>query len=105
MMQSIPLHSKTHYLRFSITPATKNDLALRKTLADALMQSFGLTSTATYLDILWTSDDGSDCVIRAQKEDATKISAALASWTESPRLSLTKESPFLPSLLRRDDVL
>ena len=28
-----------------------------------------------------------------------KVMTALAAWTERPRLSVVKESPFLPSLL------
>ncbi|KAF9484189.1 hypothetical protein BDN70DRAFT_798198 [Pholiota conissans] len=98
-MQSSFLTSENHYLRFSVTPSTKNELAIRKTIADALTQSFGLTSAATYVDVLWISEDGNDCVIRVGEGDATRVSAALASWTESQRLSLTKESSFLPSVL------
>jgi hypothetical protein len=66
-MQASFLHPQNHYLRFSIAPSTKNELAIRKTIADALTQGFGITSAATYLDVLWISEDGKDCVIRIKE--------------------------------------
>jgi len=67
-MQST-INPENHYIRFSILPATKEELALRKTVADALTQSFGVTSS-TPLDLLWLSDEGTECVFRVQKESA-----------------------------------
>jgi hypothetical protein len=55
---------RNHYLRFSITPACSDGLTVRKTLQDALLQSFGLTSANTYVDILWLAEDGSDVTVR-----------------------------------------
>jgi len=46
----------------------KEELTLRKTVADALTQSFGLTSSSTPIDLLWLSDEGTECVLRVQKE-------------------------------------
>ncbi|KJA24931.1 hypothetical protein HYPSUDRAFT_135500 [Hypholoma sublateritium FD-334 SS-4] len=98
-MQTTFLKAENFYFRLKVAPPTKNDLAIRKTIADALSQSFGQTSAATFLDILWTSEDGKECVIRVQRGDATKVAAALASWKELPRLSVSNESAFLPSIL------
>ena len=63
--------SDYHYLRFKITPPTKDILMIRKTIADCLVQSFGSTVASIYLDILWIGDsdasddgDGKECVIR-----------------------------------------
>jgi hypothetical protein len=58
-----------HYLRFKITPPTKDVLMIRKTITDCLVQSFGSTVASMYLDILWIDDsdddgDGKECVIR-----------------------------------------
>lgn len=60
----IPLTSSYHYVRFSISPPTNDALTVRKTLQDALMQSFGLVSANTYMDVLWLAEDGSEVVIR-----------------------------------------
>ena len=58
-----------HYLRFKITPPTKDVLMIRKTITDCLVQSFGSTVASIYLDILWVDDSdhdggGKECVIR-----------------------------------------
>ena len=68
------MHSQSpdyHYLRFKITPPTKDVLLIRKTITDCLVQSFGSTVASMYLDILWIDDsddeidgDGNECVIR-----------------------------------------
>lgn len=68
-MQST-INPENHYIRFSILPSTKEELTLRKTVADALTQSFGVTSSSTPLDLLWLSDEGTECVFRVQKESA-----------------------------------
>jgi hypothetical protein len=66
-MQST-IDTENHYMRLSITPATKEELTLRKTVTDALMQGFGATSSSTFLDLLWLSDEGTECVFRVHKE-------------------------------------
>ena len=64
-----------YYLRFKITPPTKDVLMIRKTISDCLVQSFGSTVVSMYLDVLWIDDsdhdddgpgdgDGKECVIR-----------------------------------------
>jgi hypothetical protein len=60
-----------HYLRFKITPPTKDVLMIRKTITDCLVQTFGTTVGSIHLDILWIDDsadgvnDGKECVIRS----------------------------------------
>ncbi|PPR05440.1 hypothetical protein CVT26_011318 [Gymnopilus dilepis] len=98
-MTSESLSTNNHYLRFSIAPSTTSELSARKVISDALTESFGLTSASTNVDILWLSGDGSQCIVRCHKEDTAKLAGALASRTDSPRLTLQTESPFLPSLL------
>ena len=112
------LTSDYHYIRFSVSPACIDILAIRKSMQDALGQSFGLVSSHTYVDVLWLAEDGSEVVVRIgpryaffadgafQEADhlialseAPKLLAAVTAWTGSPRLSLVKESSFLPSLL------
>ena len=107
-----------HYIRFSVSPASTDVLAIRKTMQDALGQSFGLVSSHIYVDVLWLAEDGSEVVVRIgpryaffadgsfEEADhlialsqAPKLLAAVTAWTGSPRLSLVKESSFLPSLL------
>ncbi|KAH9476862.1 hypothetical protein JR316_0010778 [Psilocybe cubensis] len=104
-MNTASLNTESHYLCLSVSPSVASELAIRKTIADALTETFGVTSTSTYLDLLWLKDDGSECIIRAHKSDATKISIAIASWTETPRMAVKQQSPFLPSLLRTDITL
>lgn len=55
-----------HYLRFAISPPCSDALTARKILQDALLQSFGLTSANTQIDILWISDKGDALVLRAR---------------------------------------
>ena len=57
-----------HYLRVSIKPPTPDVLTIRKSISDALTQTFGQTSAMTYLDIFWINDEGSSVVIRVHKE-------------------------------------
>jgi len=54
-----------HYLRLSLEGRPFDALSLRKLVSDALATTFGATSEATYLDILWLSPEGNECVIRA----------------------------------------
>ena len=65
-----------HYLRFAVTPACQDALTIRKMLQDALLQSFGLTSANTYMDILSLAEDGTDVVIRLRPRCVQLISYA-----------------------------
>ncbi|RDX47654.1 hypothetical protein OH76DRAFT_1405715 [Lentinus brumalis] len=96
------LTSDYHYIRFSVSPASTDILTIRKSIQDALGQSFGLVSSHTYVDVLWIANDGSEVVVRIGPSDAPKLLAAVTAWTGSLRLSLVKESSFLPSLLSVD---
>ncbi|KZT68022.1 hypothetical protein DAEQUDRAFT_672063 [Daedalea quercina L-15889] len=93
------LASSYHYVRFSLAPACADALSIRKSIQDAFTQSFGLVSANTYVDILWVADDGSEVVVRLAESEATKLLASVAAFSGRPRLSLVKESSFLPSLL------
>ncbi|PBK97281.1 hypothetical protein ARMGADRAFT_1075779 [Armillaria gallica] len=55
--------------------------------------NFDIAGGSIYLDILWIVDDGK--VSRTTKEDSTMVVITL---TSMPRISLQKESPFLPAL-------
>ncbi|PCH43159.1 hypothetical protein WOLCODRAFT_164278 [Wolfiporia cocos MD-104 SS10] len=91
--------SSYHYIRLSVSPPCADVLTLRKTMQDALLQTFGLLSANTYIDVLSLAEDGSEVVVRIAKNEAAKLLAAVAAFAGSPRLSVIKESPFLPSLL------
>ncbi|KAI8990375.1 hypothetical protein BD414DRAFT_514167 [Trametes punicea] len=101
-MARIKLSSTYRYIRFSVSPPSADALTLRKCMQDALAQSFGLVSSHTYVDILWLSDDGKSLVVRIGENDAPKLLAAVTASTASTRLSLVKESSFLPALLSAD---
>lgn len=107
-----------HYIHLKISPPSIDILTLRKTIANALSQSFGLQEEGTYLDILSLAEDGTECILRVRPEcvllsrcvfkssvnglfisDASKILASLVTWSENRQFSLVKETPFLPSLL------
>ncbi|KII83656.1 hypothetical protein PLICRDRAFT_448119 [Plicaturopsis crispa FD-325 SS-3] len=103
MANHYPMPSRFHYIRFSLSPPCTDPLILRKTIQDAMTQTFGLLSS-TYTDVLWIADDGSASVLRVDKGDAATVMAAAVAATNSPRLALVKESPFLPSLLSVDPV-
>ncbi|KAF5376733.1 hypothetical protein D9615_007892 [Tricholomella constricta] len=103
MQHSLP--TQYHYVRIAVAPVTGRDaLGLRKAVQDALTQTFGVTSAALYVDFLWVAEDGGQFVIRVQKDDASKILAAIVA-SDAPKLSLVKESPFLPSLISVDEPL
>jgi hypothetical protein len=59
-----PLPQTHHYIRFSITPPSSDALHVRRALQEALVQSFGAARSHTYLDVLWVSDTGTECVVR-----------------------------------------
>ncbi|KAI0000768.1 hypothetical protein BJV74DRAFT_949605 [Russula compacta] len=103
-----PLPQTHHYIRFSISPPLEHSssssspdaLQIRRALQDALAQSFGITLSHAYLDVLWVATSGAECVVRASSPtDAASVMAAVAVANGSPRLSALKESPFLPSVL------
>jgi len=55
-----------HYILFSVSPPC-DALVIRKALQDSLAQSFGTTSSHTYMDILWVADPGAATVVRASQ--------------------------------------
>ncbi|KAI0297873.1 hypothetical protein B0F90DRAFT_1736557, partial [Multifurca ochricompacta] len=88
-----------HYIHFSISPPCSDPLLIRRTLQQALSQSFGITLSHIYLDVLWVANSGSQCVIRANDpNDAASVMAAAAVFNGSPHLSTLNESNFLPSI-------
>ncbi|GJE88983.1 hypothetical protein PsYK624_050710 [Phanerochaete sordida] len=93
-----------HYIRFALSPATSDGLAIRKTLQDALLQAFGLTCANTYVDILWLAEDGGEVVVRVGSSEATRLMAAVTTHSATPRLSLLKDSSFLPALLSSESL-
>ncbi|KAH9922223.1 uncharacterized protein B0H18DRAFT_879512 [Fomitopsis serialis] len=98
-MSKRTLVSSYHYARFSVAPACADALSIRKSIQDAFTQSFGLVSANTHVDVLWVADDGSEAVVRLAESEATKLLASVTAYSGRPRLSLVKESSFLPSLL------
>lgn len=85
-------------------------------MQDGLMETFGITASGTYLDILWIAESGSEVVIRlAEKSvheydifflppvtqidirDAPKVMAAVVITPASPRISTIRQTNFLPS--------
>lgn len=56
--------SGNHYIKFSVNPACLDALTIRKSVQDALLQSFGLTYANIYMDILWLAETGGEVVIR-----------------------------------------
>ena len=127
MQHNLP--SERHYIRLAVSPPNLDQLTLRKILQDALTQTFGLTSAVLPIDILWSADDGAQFVVRVHQglvelppglgrniifwervliywnSDASKVLAAVVAWSDPPRISVLKESPFLPSLLSTDTPL
>ncbi|KAI5831017.1 hypothetical protein K523DRAFT_270905 [Schizophyllum commune Tattone D] len=100
MHQTNLVDSGNHYCRFSLSPACSDALTLRKAFEDALEQTFGAISARSAVDILWTAEDGTEVLVRTATGDAPKLLAVVATYDGSLRLTLIKESPFLPSLLR-----
>jgi hypothetical protein len=62
MPHSFP--SEFHYIRLAVSPPNPDHLSLRKTLQDSLTQTFGVTASSTYIDILWVSAEGEQFVAR-----------------------------------------
>ncbi|KAL0952665.1 hypothetical protein HGRIS_006908 [Hohenbuehelia grisea] len=92
-------HPRKYYILLSITPATPDPLSIRKIIQDSLNQVSGATVSSTYVDLLWYSKDGAQAVFRVDKCDAPKIMASVVTTGTSPRLSILKDSDFLPSVL------
>lgn len=68
------LFSNRHsYIHFSINPPCTDALKLRKAIQDGLAETFGITASGTYLDILWIAESGSEIVIRLSEESVTSI--------------------------------
>ncbi|KAH7911132.1 hypothetical protein BJ138DRAFT_1151359 [Hygrophoropsis aurantiaca] len=97
-MTPIRIPASCHYICFALAPSCCDALTIRKALQDSLTQMFGVTSS-TYIDILSINEDGTQVVVRVGEKDAPKLMAAVVSSSASPKFSLIKESPFLPSLL------
>ncbi|KAK0194608.1 hypothetical protein F5146DRAFT_926350 [Armillaria mellea] len=93
-----------HYMRFSVSPKTADALSLRQAIQSALVQTFGITGGSIYLDILWVAEDGNETVLRTTKGDSALIVAAVTS-APTPRISLQKETSFLPALCSTSAVL
>jgi hypothetical protein len=63
-----PFPVEYHYIRLAVFPGNVDALSLRKNLQDALTQTFGLTSSSMYIDILWIANSGEQLVVRVNKE-------------------------------------
>ncbi|KAH9966383.1 hypothetical protein BGW80DRAFT_1178295 [Lactifluus volemus] len=99
MSQPRRLVQTHHYIRFSISPPSADSLLIRRALQEALAQSFGVALSHTYLDVLWVADSGTECIVRASSpSDAASVMAAVAVSSGQLRLSVIKESSFLPSV-------
>jgi hypothetical protein len=57
-----------HYICLGISPRPSDALTIRKHIADALSETFGLSAGGTYIDILSTLNNGSECVIRVRQK-------------------------------------
>ncbi|KAF8586409.1 hypothetical protein K439DRAFT_1340903 [Ramaria rubella] len=99
MSTSLGLPKLYRYIRFSIEPGIQEPLFLRKTLENAMLQSFGVSRAATYMDVLWISTDGRAAVVRISESDAEALLAAVVVLDKPVRLSVTKHSSFLPTIL------
>ncbi|KAH9920837.1 uncharacterized protein BXZ73DRAFT_52011 [Epithele typhae] len=91
-----PAHN---YVRLAVAPPCNDAITLRRTIQTALGQSFGLVSSHTYVDVLWIAEEGTEAVVRISPSETEKLLAAVAAASALPRLSLVKQSTFLPSLL------
>ena len=63
-MSPLVLQPTYRYIRLSLSPPTTDALTLRKLLETSLLQSFGVSRAATYMDVLWIHELGHDAVIR-----------------------------------------
>jgi hypothetical protein len=60
-----------HYIRLAISPQPLDALTIRKNIADALSETFGLSAGGTYVDMLSTPNNGKECVIRVRQKYVT----------------------------------
>ncbi|TFK48211.1 hypothetical protein OE88DRAFT_1664648 [Heliocybe sulcata] len=58
------LTPRYHYVLFSVSPTQSDVLSIRKGMQDSLTQTFGVTRSANYMDVLWTTEDCSEILIR-----------------------------------------
>ncbi|KAA1474112.1 hypothetical protein DENSPDRAFT_823808 [Dentipellis sp. KUC8613] len=100
-----PFPQTYHYIRFTLSPPCSSPLLIRRAIQEALSQAFGITSSSTYVDILYVADNGNDAVVRTSPSDASRVMAALAVSTAEPHLSVLAESPFLPSLSTQNAIV
>jgi hypothetical protein len=68
-----PFSKKQTYIMLSINPPCADALRLRKVMQDGLTETFGITASGTYLDILWIAESGSEVVIRLSEELVTSL--------------------------------
>lgn len=94
-----PLSNNYSYILLSINPPCADALKLRKAMQDGLMETFGITASGTYLDILWIAESGSEVVIRLSEKDAPRVMAAVVITPASPRISTIRQTNFLPSFV------
>jgi hypothetical protein len=66
VMAKHAMHSDHRYIQLSVSPPCSDPLTLRKSLQDAFLPSFGISSSM-YLDILWVSETGAEAVIRVHE--------------------------------------
>lgn len=67
-MNQNPLKSSSkHYIRLTVRPAA-DALTIRKSLCNALNETFGVTAASVNIDVLWVEGDGSEVVIRIHPE-------------------------------------
>ena len=59
--------SSKHYIRLTVHPAA-DALTIRKSLSNALSETFGITLASVNIDILWVEEDGSEVVVRIHPE-------------------------------------
>jgi len=101
------------YVRFRVVPSIPSPDALwiRKLIQDALQESFGNTSANIYMDILWNKeqevivrlDSGLKLILFVRRTDAdaqlfSDVTNLLAAVAMDGRMSLLKQSSFLPAL-------
>ena len=68
LMTSHQLELQFRYVRFAVSPPTKDPLTLRKAFQDALIQTLGITSAGTYMDVLWVAGNGAEVIVRVRDE-------------------------------------
>ncbi|KAH7882048.1 hypothetical protein F5I97DRAFT_1911492 [Phlebopus sp. FC_14] len=103
MAPPTPLPSNHHYILLSLSPPTTDVLTIRKSLQNALSQTFGHTMSNTYMDILALSVGGREVVLRVRHADRESVLGAITiSSLSTVKFSVSKESSFLPSLVSSD---